>query len=219
MCAGSSEIVGSGVCPFGQQESHRGQHATRQRQHKGKNQAPAEKRGQQAADRRRQQRRSTNEQEQQRKNFRAFPGRKEIMHHRNGADLRRAAAQALQQAQRNQHLHILRQRAAQRRGAENNETGINRFFPPVTVEQRPVNELPRRHADEIAGQRQGDNRAAGLQVAGDVRKCGQVQINRERTDHAQRPEQAKDEKAGAGCGQDDFFLRREGKGAQIIIYY
>ena len=77
-------------------------------------------------------------------------------------------------------------------------------FPAKAIQQRTVKDLAQSHADEVAGDSPGDRGAGDAEILAELLERRQIHINRERTDDAERTEQADDEPGRAMRGQGGF---------------
>jgi hypothetical protein len=102
-----------------------------------------------------------------------------ISDQRRGADRGGAAAERGNEAKDQQAFERRRGHAADRRQDVNGEAHVDRALPAEAVEQRAVNDLSEREADEVHRHAERHTRHRDVQIRSDLRERRQVQVDRE----------------------------------------
>src|ERR1700742_3314073 len=126
---------------LGQEEKHHGQDGGGNHGEQDKDPGPSEPNHYQASDGGRQQRRDTDDQEDQREDAGALLRREEVANHGNGADLRYATAESLQETKANQDYKAVRVDAAERCRCIKQQSPRERRFAAEAIQQGTVEDL------------------------------------------------------------------------------
>jgi hypothetical protein len=107
---------------------------------------------------------------------------------RAGDDDARRAGEALSQPEREQDPDIRRGDAQRRRGRVDRHADQQWPPPAAGIAERPGQQLARRQPDQAGGQAQLRGRRGGMQVTGHDRQRGQVHVDGQGRERAQRAE-------------------------------
>ena len=138
------------------------------------------------ADQRRQDRREPHHEHQHRQHADRTGLIEVIAHDRARDHDRRAAAEGLEEPERNQRVDALGPRASDRRDHEQRQSEIQDRLAAEPIRQRPVESLADRDADEVRREARLDDARGRAELARDGRQRRQVHVDRQRANRRQR---------------------------------
>ena len=180
-----SEATGRGQA-FGEKDRHHCEPRCGVCSQEPEDRSPPEVHEQLATDERSQDRRQPHDEHQHRQHADRTRLIEVIAHDRPRDHDRRAAAERLKKAERDQRVDALGSRTSDRRDHEERQSEIQDRLAAQPIRERPVEGLTDRDADEVCGQAGLDNARSGPELARDGRQRRQIHVDCQRTDRRQR---------------------------------
>ena len=116
----------------------------------------------------------------------------EVAHHGDGGDLRGAASEGLDEAERDEGVDTVRLRQSDGRDNVDDEAEVERALASEAVEERAVEDLSQGEADEVGGEREVDGCGGGAEIGGEVGEGGEVHVDGEGRNDTEQAQQDDD---------------------------